>query len=71
MPTLVCPICRRNVPFASREDVPYRPFCSERCQRVDLGMWLSEAYRITEEAPDVEPAEEPSGDPDESAGGRG
>ena len=25
---------------------PFRPFCSERCQMVDLGTWASEKYRI-------------------------
>ena len=25
------------------------PFCSERCQLVDLGRWLSEEYRVPEE----------------------
>ena len=68
MPTLVCPICHRTVSFTSREDVPYRPFCSPRCQRVDLGMWLNEAYRVTEEFSDVEPGEAGSADPDRSAG---
>mgnify|MGYP000240479993 FL=1 len=22
------------------------PFCSSRCQQIDLGNWLSEAYRV-------------------------
>ncbi len=25
---------------------PYRPFCSERCQLIDLGAWAAESYRI-------------------------
>ena len=25
------------------------PFCSERCQLVDLGRWLTEEYRVPEE----------------------
>ena len=29
-----------------------RPFCSERCQRVDLANWLGEGYRI--EGPPLE-----------------
>lgn len=24
----------------------WRPFCSERCKRIDLGAWASEQYRI-------------------------
>ena len=37
-----CPICKRE---ASWEGNPYRPFCSERCQLLDLDNWLSERYR--------------------------
>ncbi len=24
----------------------FRPFCSERCQMVDLGTWVDEGYRV-------------------------
>ena len=51
MPTLECPICRRTVSYTSIEEVPFRPFCSERCKLVDLGRWLTEEYRISEEVP--------------------
>ena len=40
-----CPRCGKRVPWESN---PYRPFCSERCKLIDLGMWASEAYRIAE-----------------------
>lgn len=49
MPTLACPICRRSVSYASPSEVPYRPFCSRRCKLIDLGKWLNEEYRISEE----------------------
>ncbi|ATF08941.1 zinc-binding protein [Candidatus Enterovibrio altilux] len=26
---------------------PYRPFCSKRCQLIDLGEWADEEKRIT------------------------
>lgn len=43
-----CPVCRK--PLASGQR-----FCSERCQRVDLGRWLSGDYAIpVEETPDGE-----------------
>ena len=29
------------------EGDPYRPFCSERCQLIDLDNWLSRRYRIS------------------------
>jgi endogenous inhibitor of DNA gyrase (YacG/DUF329 family) len=35
-----CPICGKPVEPA------FRPFCSDRCKRVDLNRWLSEAYRV-------------------------
>lgn len=49
MPTLRCPICQRQVRYSSLEEVPYRPFCDKRCQLIDLGRWLNEEYRISEE----------------------
>jgi len=27
-------------------DNRYRPFCSERCQLIDLGQWADEQYRM-------------------------
>ena len=41
--TLRCPTCRTLVPVGS-EDVP---FCSDRCRRIDLGKWASDAYKIS------------------------
>jgi endogenous inhibitor of DNA gyrase (YacG/DUF329 family) len=38
-----CPLCRRET---SWEDNPWRPFCSERCQMIDLGRWASGEYRM-------------------------
>lgn len=35
-----CPIC--NKPSTPE----HRPFCSDRCRKVDLHRWLSESYRI-------------------------
>jgi len=39
-----CPICHREVLWAGNA---FRPFCSERCQLIDLDHWLSERYRIS------------------------
>lgn len=34
------------------EQSPYRPFCSKRCQLIDLGEWAAEEKKIpTEESP--------------------
>jgi len=38
-----CPLCRRETIW---DDNPWRPFCSERCQMIDLGRWASEDYRV-------------------------
>lgn len=38
-----CPTCRAIV---DRQGNPFRPFCSERCQLIDLGGWVTEKYRI-------------------------
>jgi hypothetical protein len=38
---------------------PYRPFCSERCQLLDLGDWFAEKHRI--QGDDL-PAHEPDED---------
>jgi endogenous inhibitor of DNA gyrase (YacG/DUF329 family) len=38
-----CPQCQAVV---SWQDNPHRPFCSERCQLIDLGQWADESYRI-------------------------
>jgi uncharacterized protein len=42
-----CPICKRPLPSASEKEVAHRPFCSERCRTVDLGGWLTGAYRVS------------------------
>ncbi len=40
-----CPICKRVLAGAPDDHGP-RPFCSTRCKMIDLGNWLSDAYRI-------------------------
>ncbi|AEW76296.1 zinc-binding protein [Aggregatibacter actinomycetemcomitans ANH9381] len=38
--TVPCPICYKAVVWS--EQSPYRPFCSKRCQLIDLGEWAAE-----------------------------
>jgi uncharacterized protein len=38
-----CPICQKAVTMAD----PCMPFCSDRCQLLDLGNWASEKYVIS------------------------
>ena len=42
--TRLCPICSKPA------DKRFRPFCSKRCADIDLGRWVSEAYRIPAES---------------------
>lgn len=55
-----CPGCGRA--FRPVPGSPWRPFCSERCQLIDLGGWLTERHAIPGETavpePDAENPEE-------------
>jgi len=41
--TIRCPRCRQETPW---QDNPHRPFCSQKCQLVDLGRWAQEEYKV-------------------------
>jgi endogenous inhibitor of DNA gyrase (YacG/DUF329 family) len=45
-------------------DPAWRPFCSERCKLVDLGRWLSGAYRIPGGATEPPAGEDSPHDPE-------
>ena len=60
-----CPICDRPMRGATAADLPYAPFCSDRCKRIDLGRWLGEKYRIPDPDSSV-----PSADVGDDAPGR-
>ena len=51
-----CPICGK--PEVRR----YRPFCSARCQEIDLGRWLKGGYRL----PTAERPEGTVGEPEDN-----
>lgn len=40
---LNCPQCQKPTVWQNN---PTRPFCSERCQLLDLGQWADESYSI-------------------------
>ncbi|MFN6960789.1 MAG: DNA gyrase inhibitor YacG [Rhodocyclaceae bacterium] len=44
-----CPQCGKPVEWGPQS--PYRPFCSERCKKIDLGAWANDEYRIPGAAP--------------------
>ncbi|WP_434636488.1 DNA gyrase inhibitor YacG [Klebsiella sp. I138] len=39
-----CPTCGKSVVW--NEQSLFRPFCSKRCQLIDLGEWAAEEKRI-------------------------
>lgn len=42
-----CPICQTEI--HEEEPKPYRPFCSVRCKKIDLGNWLTGTYTLPRE----------------------
>lgn len=48
--TVTCPQCAKNVIWD--ELSAWRPFCSKRCQMIDLGEWAAEEKRIPAQ-PDI------------------
>lgn len=47
MPTIVkCPQCQANVEWIKANE--HRPFCSKRCQLIDLGEWADESNTISQ-----------------------
>lgn len=41
---VTCPTCGQGVVWQAES--LYRPFCSKRCQLIDLGEWANEEKRI-------------------------
>ncbi|MGA2411500.1 MAG: DNA gyrase inhibitor YacG [Candidatus Binataceae bacterium] len=69
-----CPTCKKTSDASPANR--YRPFCSERCQMIDLGTWASEEYTVP--GGNVDDHEHPddggpsaSGEPAESREARG
>ncbi|ADQ83712.1 conserved hypothetical protein [Methylovorus sp. MP688] len=49
---VTCPQCQAVSEYSVENR--FRPFCSERCKLIDLGLWADEGYRI---AQPIEPDE--------------
>ena len=45
-----CPICQKSVPWTNEST--FRPFCSKRCQLIDLGEWAAEEKAIPSDTAD-------------------
>lgn len=50
--TVICPACGGPSVYANSNR--WRPFCSERCQKFDLGAWASEQFKIAADADPVQ-----------------
>ncbi len=46
---VACPQCKKLVEYSLKNK--FRPFCSERCQLIDLGDWANENYKIPDNKP--------------------
>lgn len=46
---VICPTCGAEVVWGPESS--FRPFCSERCRKIDLGAWANDEYRVPAEAP--------------------
>ena len=57
----LCPICHKAMEAERPEDMPYLPFCSQRCKTIDLGRWLGESYRLPADEPDEDVVDEEQG----------
>jgi uncharacterized protein len=47
-----CPNCKKEVEWL--KESLHRPFCSKRCQLIDLGEWADEEKRIKGDSVSVE-----------------
>ena len=43
MPQANCPTCHN---WFDVDETPALPFCSERCQLIDLGRWMDERFAV-------------------------
>ena len=41
-----CPQCQTTVVWQASSE--FRPFCSKRCQLIDLGEWAEESHKISQ-----------------------
>lgn len=51
-----CPQCQTQVIWST--DNEFRPFCSKRCQLIDLGDWADENHKISQAPQGAQPLSE-------------
>jgi len=49
---IACPTCKKSQKWA--DCGKHKPFCSKRCQLIDLGEWANESHSIAGEAVDID-----------------
>ncbi|MCV2884914.1 DNA gyrase inhibitor YacG [Aestuariibacter sp. AA17] len=58
-----CPTCQNDVEWTSNSE--FRPFCSKRCQLIDLGEWAAEEKKISASSPVDAETEQATIDPED------
>jgi endogenous inhibitor of DNA gyrase (YacG/DUF329 family) len=53
-----CPTCGRRTEYSPTNR--WRPFCSERCKMIDLGVWANDGYAIPGEPLDPDAPPDPA-----------
>ncbi len=51
-----CPNCNKDVIWQPSSE--FRPFCSKRCQLIDLGEWADEGHKISQSTQGATPLTE-------------
>ena len=46
MPVIACRRCNKVLQYQRLKDLPFFPFCSEKCKLLDLGKWFDGDHRI-------------------------
>jgi endogenous inhibitor of DNA gyrase (YacG/DUF329 family) len=66
-----CPLCSKSFEIASLDELPWFPFCSERCRLIDLGRWLDGDYVVSKAEESDDHDEPPPSEPVPEANGKG
>jgi hypothetical protein len=63
MAVIACRHCHKLLQYEKIADLPFFPFCCERCKLLDLGDWLDEKHRISGEGSESEESPPENGGP--------
>ena len=51
MHVITCRNCGKALTYERMQDLPWFPFCSEKCKLLDLGGWFDGTHRISTDEP--------------------